>query len=90
MCLGAILGYSVHVMSDNEVLSTYNTNAMSIVTSQLMCCSNYSYSVSARNSAGHGETSEAVFFMTSGFYDGKYATVTCLYIDAYNIVSVRY
>ena len=66
--IGEILGYSVTVFGINMVpvtVSTTSGGTRQFVVDSLMCCSNYSYQVAARTSAGEGVPSEALRFMTN-------------------------
>ena len=64
---GAILGYSVTILdASGAQVSATSSSTEQFVVDSLMCCSNYSYQVAARTSAGEGTPSEALRFMTYG------------------------
>ena len=66
---GIILGYNITVRDSIGRLSLLSSDMESTVISSLQCCSNYTYQVSARTSAGEGIPTEWASFSTRGYYD---------------------
>ena len=54
------------------LVSATSSSTEQFVVDSLMCCSNYSYQVAARTSAGEGVPSEGLRFMTNAQYNSTY------------------
>ena len=68
-CLGVILGYNVSVRDSSGTVSNFTSTTTSVVATQLSCCMDYTFQVSARTSAGKGTASEVGNFRTEGQYN---------------------
>ena len=63
--VGVILDYTISIRDMNGVTSSFTSSTESTVFSSLNCCTNYTYQVVARTSAGLGTPSQTMNFSTN-------------------------
>ena len=81
-CTGVILGYDVTLRASDGALYSFSTNTASFSASQLRCCSDYTYQVVARTSAGAGVPSQVLSFRTSAQFNGSAVKLLTLYLTS--------
>lgn len=61
-------------MDAARVSTSFDSTMEQYLVDSLMCCSNYSYEVVARNAAGDGTSSMSLRFRTNAQYEGKWSS----------------